>query len=144
MEDSSEKVYSKRSSRREQFHFYNSLACLVKALEGSHTLVDLRNESSVAGYVVLVDGYMNIELSDVVYLDPRGEKYYFPQFFVRHRNIRYVHIPSEHKSVDLMQNQLKGLNYFKTGNKGKRSYKEVRARRYQKETLCSLNTENKS
>lgn len=165
LEDASEIVVLKSSSKKENFLFHNTLVCLVKALEGTYTLVDLRNESCIAGKIVKVDGYMNIEMEEAVFIDARGmflnlmnihvftiiyernkiyfifsgNKHYFSQFFVRHRNIRYVHIPKDFKSVELMQDQLNGMNRFKKAKKEKRTFKQVRAERYQKETLQNLN-----
>lgn len=126
-----------RDSKKEQFMIYNTLSCLVKSLEGYYTTIDLRNESSVAGLVAKVDGFMNIELEDVVYLDSYGGRHYFNQFFVRHRNIRYVHIPEGLSSKELMYEQINGMKIIRKIDK-KRTYKQLRAQRYQKETLQSL------
>lgn len=60
-------------SKAEKFNFYNSLICLAKALTGKYTIVDLRNDASVTGKINFVDGYMNIEMEDVVFYNPRGE-----------------------------------------------------------------------
>lgn len=51
---------------------YLTLSSAVKSLEGHYTTVDLRNESCVTGLVSFVDGFMNIELEDVIFYDPRG------------------------------------------------------------------------
>lgn len=59
-------------SKAEKYHFYNSLVCLVKALTDRYTLIDLRNDSCVSGKIAHVDGYMNVEMKDVVFYNPRG------------------------------------------------------------------------
>ncbi|XP_056645951.1 U7 snRNA-associated Sm-like protein LSm10 isoform X1 [Diorhabda sublineata] len=125
-------------SKKEQFLIYNTLSSLVKALEGYYTTIDLRNESSVSGLVTKVDGFMNVEMEDVVYIDSTGISHFFNQFFVRHRNIRYVHIPEELSPNQIMQEQISGMKKPRIINK-KRTFKQLRAQRYQKETLRSLN-----
>lgn len=57
----------------ENFLFYNTMACLVKALEGDYTIIDLRNESCVTGRIIDVDAYMNIEMEDCYYYNSRGK-----------------------------------------------------------------------
>lgn len=64
-----------QGTRKERFHYYNSLVCLAKALEGHYTLVDLRNEACLTGKIKEVDGYMNVAMSDVTFYNPRGTVY---------------------------------------------------------------------
>lgn len=61
-----------QGSRKERFQYYNSLVCLAKALEGYRTLIDLRNEACLTGKIEQVDGFMNIEMSDVTFYNARG------------------------------------------------------------------------
>lgn len=61
-------------SRRERYRYYNSLVCLAKALEGHYTAIDLRNEASLTGKIEYVDGFMNVEMADVTFYNPRGTK----------------------------------------------------------------------
>ncbi|XP_056645953.1 U7 snRNA-associated Sm-like protein LSm10 isoform X2 [Diorhabda sublineata] len=103
-------------SKKEQFLIYNTLSSLVKALEGYYTTIDLRNESSVSGLVTKVDGFMNVEMEDVVYIDSTEEL-----------------SPNQ-----IMQEQISGMKKPRIINK-KRTFKQLRAQRYQKETLRSLN-----
>lgn len=44
------------TDRRETHSKYNTLACLVIALKNRNILIDLRNETSVAGKIEDVDG----------------------------------------------------------------------------------------
>lgn len=56
-----------RASAREKFNFYNTLAVLLKAVEGHKTTIDLRNESYITGIVNHADGcvYMKIQFYQV-------------------------------------------------------------------------------
>lgn len=89
---------------RERFFITNSMICLLKAVEGFETTVELRNEKVVEGHIDKVDGYMNISMSDVTLkLLLTGEEKKFDSFFVNGKSIRYVHIPDEinmRKSMD--------------------------------------------
>lgn len=71
-----------QGTKKEKFRYYNSLVCLAKALEGHYTIVDLRNEAYITGKIDFVDGYMNIEMSDVTFHNPRGKScWLFMQFY---------------------------------------------------------------
>lgn len=80
---------------RERFKIRNSLICLLKAVEEKVTTVELRNESSVSGYVVHVDAYMNVTMKDVSFRNFKGKVTRFENFFVQGVNIRFVQIPDE-------------------------------------------------
>lgn len=41
---------------KEKFFYHNTLLCLVKAMQGKKTTVDLRNDSYICGLVLSVDG----------------------------------------------------------------------------------------
>lgn len=60
-------------TRKEKHRYYNSLVCLAKALEGYFTIVDLKGESCLCGKIEHVDGYMNLEMSNVTFHNPRGK-----------------------------------------------------------------------
>lgn len=47
---------SRATARQERNFLYNSLAILLKAIEGERTTVDLRNEASIYGIVEQADG----------------------------------------------------------------------------------------
>lgn len=74
MAESSEEVQSKTLSKKEKFFFYNTLAGLLKALEGQYTTIDLRNESCVTGKITFIDAHMNVEMEDVVFYDAKGNQ----------------------------------------------------------------------
>lgn len=61
---SSEPSGSYRPSAKEKFNFYNTLAILLKAVEGQKTTIDLRNESSITGTVDHADGCVEVNCTD--------------------------------------------------------------------------------
>lgn len=126
-----------RSSKYDVFKFYNTLTGVVRGLVNHYTIVDLRNESYVSGKIQSVDGNMNIEMSDVVFYDPKGKKHVFENFFVSCRNIRYVHIPKKLNSIQLLERQFTAMS-SKPKKKTEHTFKKVRAERKQKETLLSV------
>ncbi|KAJ8665333.1 hypothetical protein QAD02_006995 [Eretmocerus hayati] len=101
--------------RKEQYCLYNSLAILLKAVEGERTTVDLRNEASVNGIVEQADGFMNILMKDCIFTDPRGDRFKYEIFFVQTRNIRYVHIPT-HVSINFLIANVSGKNPLGSNN----------------------------
>lgn len=126
-----------RQSKRDMFKFYNTLAGLVKALVNHYTVIDLRNESYVSGKIISTDGCMNIEMTDVLFSDPRGKKTVFRNFFLNGRNIRYVHIPKKLDCMTLIEEQLSSFSRKRT-ERPAHTFKKVRAERKQKEILMTL------
>jgi small nuclear ribonucleoprotein (snRNP)-like protein len=124
---------------KEKFNFYNHLTSIVKALENKHTVIDLRNEGCVSGLIKFVDGFMNIEMENVVFFNPRGRAYKFNNFFISTRNIRYVHIPDGLSAIELLQKQMDKMQHSNVKPKKKITFKTARAKRYQKAILESLN-----
>lgn len=98
-------------SKREKYFLFNGLVCLVQSLEGRYTAVDLRNESCVTGKIEQVDAFMNIVMSEAVFIDTKGNEYEFNSFFIHARNIRYVHIPDELLIVPTIKNQLQKMSH---------------------------------
>ena len=88
------------SSTKEYQHRLNTLSCLVIQCVGHKTTVELRNEAHVTGLVANVDGFMNVTMKKVLFVDPCGNKRKFEEFFVQNRLIRIVQIPSV---IDLRQ-----------------------------------------
>jgi len=82
-------------STRERFKYENTLVCLLQALAGRKTTVELRNETAVEGKIVHVDGFMNTEMSGVVVTDRFGREQSFDRFHIHGKRIRFVHIPSD-------------------------------------------------
>nr|CAI5834848.1 unnamed protein product [Callosobruchus analis] len=125
------------ASKREQYFYHNNLVCVVKALEGIYTTIDLRNDSYVTGKIVRVDGWMNVDMVDAVFCDSRGSHRAFSDFFINSRTIRYVHIPKEYPAMQMIEMQLGGMVRTKPKKKP-HTFKTSRAQKYQKETLQAL------
>lgn len=86
----------------------NSMLCLLKAVEGKRTTVEMRDEKEVTGVIKQVDGYMNISMEDVIFKTLTVEKK-FDKFFVNGKTIRYVHIPDEIDMKSAMEAKLKQM-----------------------------------
>lgn len=150
-------------SNKEVFHFYNNLVSIVKGMEGLYTAIDLRNESSITGRIDMVDGFMNVEMSDAVFYDARGmvwpivltifclksqlgylvivsfvvgDQRYFLTFYVRARNIRYVHIPEGESAMDIINGQIHGLRRVRP--QPIKNRKTTKAQKYHEETVANL------
>lgn len=82
------------SSTKEFHQSLNTLSCLVIQCIGHRTTVELRNEGYVTGLVSSVDGFMNVTMKKVTFVDPLGNRKKFDEFFVQNRLIRIVQIPS--------------------------------------------------
>lgn len=83
------------TSSREKFLVKNTLVCLLKALEGRVTTVELRNENTITGQIDEVDGFMCISMSNVCFKTLSGRMANFESFYIQGKNIRYVQIPDE-------------------------------------------------
>lgn len=109
---------------REKFFFRNTMLCLLKAIEGMATTVELRNEKDVIGTIEKVDGFMNITMKDVT-LRTWDSRQKFDHFFVNGKTIRYVHIPDEVNMKQAMENQLKRTDYSKAMQKVRQEIKDA-------------------
>ncbi|KAH8404129.1 hypothetical protein KR215_010260 [Drosophila sulfurigaster] len=122
-------------SAREKFLITNTLNCLPVLLQGRAVLIDLHNETSVAGIINIADGHMTCELTDAVFIDRNGEQHAFDNFMVRNRMIRLLHLPADLDiRTELLQQQQKRSGRFKKTNT-KRTFKQKRAEDRHKETL---------
>ncbi|XP_067125863.1 U7 snRNA-associated Sm-like protein LSm10 [Centruroides vittatus] len=93
-------------SLREKARSCKTLVCLLQALTGKITTVELRNECAITGRIDSVDGYMNIHMSEVIFNGPSGEQRAFSSFFIQGKQIRFVQIPDEVNIIQAIQNQL--------------------------------------
>ncbi|KAH8274601.1 uncharacterized protein Lsm10 [Drosophila bipectinata] len=125
-------------SSREKYLICNTLNCWPVMLQGHSVLIDLHNETSVAGVIDVADGHMTCELSNAVFIDRNGGQHPFDHFMVRNRMIRQIHIPT-HIDVEqeLRQAMERGvLRKERVKPKsGKRTFKQKRAEMRHKETL---------
>ena len=116
------------STARDRYNAANSLLSLLQALEGRITVVELRNEMAVKGLISQVDGFarniflfiimtrrcliilhlysfMNVTLLDATVQGNDDRHYNFDTFFVKARNIRYVQIPEDVTTSNLLSTQ---------------------------------------
>lgn len=94
-------------SLRERAKSTSSLLCLLQALIGEVTTVELHNETSVRGLIKVVDGFMNVEMSNVIFTNISGVSCQFEYFYVQGKRIRFVHIPDHVDIVKAIEKQLK-------------------------------------
>lgn len=97
---------------REKALSARSLICLLQAIRGRRTCIELRDDCIVEGKLISVDGFMNAELRDVTFKKPLkilSDKYTestFDYFFVKGTRIRYVEIPEDLDPIEAIRGQL--------------------------------------
>ncbi|XP_055844942.1 U7 snRNA-associated Sm-like protein LSm10 [Episyrphus balteatus] len=114
-------------SAKEKYLICNSLACIPTLLEGQSILIDLRNETSVAGRILNADGFMNIHLYEAVFIDRHGLQYEFDEFIVKNRCIRQIQIPKEINIANELDKMMSKVGKREPRNQ-KRNLKEKRAK----------------
>ncbi|EDW61243.1 U7 snRNA-associated Sm-like protein LSm10 [Drosophila virilis] len=130
-------------SAREKYLISNTLNCLPVILQGRAVLIDLRNETSVAGIISIADGHMTCELTDAVFIDRNGQYHAFDHFMIRNRMIRLLHLPPDLDiGHELAQLHRKPARRAKTN--AKRTFKQKRAEERHKETLESIKSQRKA
>ncbi|XP_071482529.1 U7 snRNA-associated Sm-like protein LSm10 [Diadema antillarum] len=97
-------------SRREKFKSKHTLICLLQALQGRITTVELRNECTATGYIDTVDGFMNVTMSRVLFVNQDGQKTHMESFFVQGSLIRYVQVPDDVDMVRAIKRQMMHFN----------------------------------
>ncbi|XP_076374037.1 U7 snRNA-associated Sm-like protein LSm10 [Tachypleus tridentatus] len=105
------------ASLRERALSTKTLVCLIQALQERETTVELRNEVSISGRIEIVDGYMNLTMSDVTLTTPNNEQRKYESFFVQGKQVRFVHIPDDINIVEAIKQQLNLI-------RGRGQYKE--------------------
>ncbi|XP_055325088.1 U7 snRNA-associated Sm-like protein LSm10 [Sitodiplosis mosellana] len=131
-----------RISKLEYSKIYNSLASVPVILLNKNTIIDLWNETSVAGTIQDVDGFMNITMTNVVFIDQQGQMRPLENFFILARNIKFIHIPKE---IDVTR-ALERL-YYKKSNEAKnkrpsKTFKLKRAQLNHLQTLREISAQN--
>ncbi|XP_034476023.1 uncharacterized protein LOC117783008 [Drosophila innubila] len=121
---------------REKYLISNTLNCLPVILQGRAVLIDLRNETSVAGIISVSDGHMTCELTQAVFIDRNGEQHAFDNFLVRNRMIRLLHVPADLDiGAELLQEQKDRRRVGRIKTNAKMTFKQKRAEQRHKETL---------
>lgn len=123
-----------RFTAREKYLISNTLNCLPVLLKGHAVLMDLRNETSVAGIMSNADGHMNCELTNAVFIDRNGRYYPFDYLMVRNRMIRQLHVPAGFDvGKELLRQQSRRSE--RPMRNTKRTFKQKRAEVRHQETL---------
>ncbi|KAI0213992.1 U7 snRNA-associated Sm-like protein LSm10, partial [Lamellibrachia satsuma] len=73
----------------------NTLVCLLQGLTGHVAKIELRNEASLVGKIMHVDGFMDVDMSNVSYTDIENKTTRFDDFHIQGKNIRFVQVPDE-------------------------------------------------
>ncbi|XP_053695359.1 U7 snRNA-associated Sm-like protein LSm10 [Sabethes cyaneus] len=127
---------SAASVKREIYRSLNELVCLPQCLVGQNILIDMRNETSVAGKITNVDGFMTIFMKNAVYIDELGKHYQMEEFMIYPRCVRYIHIPETITIVPALEEHIAKMTARKPKNPTKMTFKIKRARQYQQQTLA--------
>ncbi|KFB40834.1 hypothetical protein ZHAS_00008354 [Anopheles sinensis] len=127
----------RKCDRKERFFSLNHLTGLVQCLINQNVLIDLQNETSVAGTITDVDGYMNISMKTVVYIDQLGQQFPMDNFMILPKYIRYVHIPKEISVKPAFEEHIKRMTQSSVNKVPKKvSLKTKRAQENQLRTLA--------
>jgi len=94
------------------YHFHNKTPLcvqlplsLLQTAVGHPLLVELKNGETYNGHLVSCDGWMNINLRDVICPSRDGERFWrIPQCYVRGNSIKYLCIPDE--VIDMVQENI--------------------------------------
>uniref|UniRef100_A0A8D8GDM6 U7 snRNA-associated Sm-like protein LSm10 n=1 Tax=Culex pipiens TaxID=7175 RepID=A0A8D8GDM6_CULPI len=129
---------SRMTDKKERYNSFNDLTALTQCLVDRNILIDLRNETSVAGKITNVDGFMNISMENVVYIDELGKQFRMDEFMIYPRYIRYIHIPKELEIKPVLEQHFANLSGARKQQQKpvRRTYKMKRAQQNQLETLA--------
>ena len=120
---------------RERHKSTNTLVCLLQGIVKFRTTVELRNETAVHGVLEDVNGYMDIEMSDVTVTLVDGTTMHMDNFHITGKQIRYVHIPDEVDMLKTIQRRLADVQGIRTaGVRGRRAYPQTAPGRARKMT----------
>lgn len=85
----------------------NTLVCLLQGLTGHVAKIELRNEASLVGKIMHVDGFMDVDMSNVSYTDIENKTTRFDDFHIQGKNIRFVQVPDELDMLTVITQQLR-------------------------------------
>ncbi|BFZ07890.1 hypothetical protein BsWGS_10929 [Bradybaena similaris] len=98
---------------RSKHFYYNSMVCLLKAMEGIDITIEMRDFVVVSGKLDFAEATMNLSMSNVTLTNLKGSIRYFLKFYVKGRYIQYVMIPDAVDITKAMEWQLNKAAYFK-------------------------------
>lgn len=99
-------AHAQMFTRRERRKCAESLVCVLQALTGQQTKLELRNELSVSGTIISVDSCMNTTLKDAEITKMNDDRERFDELTVRGCQIRYVHIPGDFDVMEAIEKQV--------------------------------------
>ncbi|ODN03497.1 U7 snRNA-associated Sm-like protein LSm10 [Orchesella cincta] len=111
---------------REKAIYCQTMAPLVKGLEGKDLIVELKNDIVIFGCLDFVDCFMNLTMTDVLMTRKDGKKYHFEFFFLQRKNLRYIRIPNNISIPRLLKTQV-DIATGKTAREARRKAVEKRA-----------------
>lgn len=86
-----------------------SLCALLHALQGRKLIFELRNDVKVSGKLTHCDEYMNLIIDDAVWQPVQGPAKPYPFLFVKGRNLRMVHLPSNLDPAALLDKHIEHM-----------------------------------
>ncbi|XP_050071567.1 U7 snRNA-associated Sm-like protein LSm10 [Anopheles maculipalpis] len=122
-------------NRKEKYNSVNYLTGLAQCIIRKNTLIELQNDTSVAGKVVGVDGFMNVTMENVVYIDQLGQQYLLDNFVIYSKYIRYIHIPKEINMKASFEDYINSTKGRKKPVDKKLTFKQKRAQQAHYSTL---------
>ncbi|XP_052901844.1 U7 snRNA-associated Sm-like protein LSm10 [Anopheles moucheti] len=112
---------------KEKYNSVNYVTGFAQCLIDRNTLIDLQNETSVAGTIVDVDGFMNVTMENAVYIDQLGRQYLLDNFVIYSKYIRYIHVPKDMNIKASFEDYLNSVTVKKKPVDKKRTFKQKRA-----------------
>ena len=100
----------------DRYLYCNTLVGILKACEGRHLQVDLRNESHLIGTVDYVSPNMNITMSNTFLIRSLSNRQmpgnsqtrtFYREMTLRGNNVRFVHVPDEINMTEALRRQIK-------------------------------------
>lgn len=82
-------------------HFFS----FFKTLIGQSVIVELKNDLSIQGTLHSVDQYLNIKLDNISIINSDDYPHLLgvENLFLRGSTVRYIHLPSDHVDLQLLQ-----------------------------------------
>lgn len=79
----------------ERIRAERTLICLLRGCESKIVVVELRNETKIAGRLLNCDGWMNLVIKNATMKRPVGSMETFDELHIVGTNVRYVVLPDE-------------------------------------------------
>ncbi|KFM74809.1 U7 snRNA-associated Sm-like protein LSm10, partial [Stegodyphus mimosarum] len=80
---------------RERAISSKTLISTIEALEGKKAKIEFRDDTKVEGKVESVDAYMNVHMTDVLFIAASGEEKKMKSHLCQGKFIRFIHFPDD-------------------------------------------------